>query len=235
MAKTRRLERLNAADLYVLMWDDFGWSGDIGVLAILDGTRLVDHHGHLRIGMVRRHIQSRLHLVPRFRQLLYRPRLGLGWPVWVDAPAFDLADHVRVRPLAVSADRARLVQVCEQLAQRRLDPSRPLWELWLLPGLPEQRVGLFLKLHHAVADGVAGVAAFGALPDLAADAVTPSPRRGRRRPCQVSVNSCVTTCHGASRGGITPGRAWPTRAGRWRVCGTAGQPGGSSSPSSVPP
>jgi hypothetical protein len=81
MAKTRRLERLNAADLYVLMWDDFGWSGDIGVLAILDGTRLVDHDGQLRIGMVRRHIQSRLHLVPRFRQLLYRPRLGLGWPV----------------------------------------------------------------------------------------------------------------------------------------------------------
>jgi WS/DGAT/MGAT family acyltransferase len=173
MAKTRRLERLNAADLYVLMWDDFGWSGDIGVLAILDGTRLVDHDGHLRIGMVRGHIQSRLHLVPRFRQLLYRPRLGLGGPVWVDAPAFDLADHVRVRPLAVPADRARLVQACEQLAQRRLDPSRPLWELWLLPGLPEQRVGLFLKLHHAVADGVAGVVAFGALLDLAADAVTP--------------------------------------------------------------
>jgi hypothetical protein len=43
MAKTRRLERLerlerlNASSLYVLLWDDFGWSGDIGVLAILDG------------------------------------------------------------------------------------------------------------------------------------------------------------------------------------------------------
>ena len=41
MATTRRLERLSAADLFVLMWDDFGWSGDVGVLAILDGTRLV--------------------------------------------------------------------------------------------------------------------------------------------------------------------------------------------------
>lgn len=173
MGKTRRLERLNAADFYVLMWDDFGWSGDIGVLAILDGTRLLDDDGHVRIGVVRRHVESRLHLVPRFRQLLYRPRLGLGWPVWVDAPAFDLADHVRVRPLAVPADRAQLLQACEQLAQRRLDPSRPLWELWLLPGLPKQRIGLFMKLHHAVADGVAGVAAFGALLDVAADADTP--------------------------------------------------------------
>jgi hypothetical protein len=46
MAKTRRLERLNAADLYALMWDDFGWSGGIGVLAILDGTRLLGDDGH---------------------------------------------------------------------------------------------------------------------------------------------------------------------------------------------
>ena len=173
MAKTHRLERVNAADLYVLMWDDFGWSGDIGVLAILDGTRLLNDDGQVEIEMVRRHIESRLQLVPRFRQLLYRPRRGLGWPLWVDAPAFDLAEHVRVRPLAVPSNRAQLMQACAQLAQRRLDPRRPLWELWLLPGLPQHRVGLFVKLHHAVADGVAGVAAFGALLDLTADAVAP--------------------------------------------------------------
>jgi WS/DGAT/MGAT family acyltransferase len=112
-------------------------------------------------------------LVPRFRQRLYRPRLGLGWPLWVDAKSFDLADHVRVHPLTPPGDQAQLLRACAQLARRRLDPSRPLWELWLLPGLPEQRVGLFLKLHHAFADGMAGVAAFGALLDLTADAPTP--------------------------------------------------------------
>jgi WS/DGAT/MGAT family acyltransferase len=54
-----------------------------------------------------------------------------------------------------------------------LDTSRPLWEAWLLPGLPAHQVGLFLRAHHALADGVAGMAAFGALLDLAADAPTP--------------------------------------------------------------
>ena len=173
MAETRRLERLNASDLYVLLWDDFGWSGDIGVLAILDGTRLLDRDGRVQIEAVRRHIEPRLQLVPRFRQCLYRPPIGLGWPLWVDAPSFDLADHVQVFPLAAPGDQAQLLQACEQLARRRLDPSRPLWELWLLPGLPEERVGLFLKLHHTIADGIAGVAAVGALLDLAADAATP--------------------------------------------------------------
>jgi diacylglycerol O-acyltransferase len=173
MAETRRLERLTASDLWVLLWDDFGWSGDIGALAILDGTTLLDHDGRVRIEAVRRQLESRLHLVPRFRQLLYRPRRGLGWPLWVDAPSFDLADHVRVHAIAAPGDHAQLLQACEQLARRRLDPARPLWEAWFLPGLPQGRVGLFLRAHHAMADGIAGVAAFGALLDLTADAPTP--------------------------------------------------------------
>jgi diacylglycerol O-acyltransferase / wax synthase len=173
MAETRRLERLTASDLFVLLWDDFGWSGDIGALAILDGTTLLDDDGRVRIEALRRQLEPRLHIVPRFRQLLYRPSRGLGWPLWVDAPSFDLADHVRVHPLAAPADQAQLLQACQELARRRLDPARPLWEAWFLPGLPERRVGLFLKLHHAMADGIAGVAAFGALLDLTADAPTP--------------------------------------------------------------
>jgi diacylglycerol O-acyltransferase len=173
MVETGSLERLSASDLFILSWDDFGWSGDIGALAILDGASLLDHDGRVQIQEVRQRLEPRLHLVPRFRQLLYRPRWGLGWPLWIDAPSFDLADHVRVHPLAPPGDQAQLLQACAELAARRLDPARPLWEIWLLPGLSQGRVGLFLKLHHAFADGMSGVAAFGALLDLTADAPTP--------------------------------------------------------------
>src|SRR5512132_428477 len=173
MAGPRRLERLTAQDLFMLCSDDFGWSQDIGALAILDGIRLLDPDGRVRIDEVRRRLEPRLALVPRFRQLLYRPRRGLGWPLWVDAPSFDLADHVQVFPLAAPADEAQLLAAVAQLYRRRLDPVRPLWAAWLLPGLPGQQVGLFLRAHHTIADGVAGVAAFGALLELDADAPTP--------------------------------------------------------------
>jgi diacylglycerol O-acyltransferase / wax synthase len=173
MAEPRRMDRLTASDLFMLWAGDFGWSQDIGALAILDGTRLLDHGGRIRIDEVRRHIEPRLPLVPRFRQLLYRPRRGLGWPLWVDAPAFDLADHVQVFPLAPPGDEAQLLAACAQLYQQRLDPSRPLWQAWLLPRLPENQVGLLLRAHHTIADGVAGMAALGALLDLDADAPTP--------------------------------------------------------------
>jgi diacylglycerol O-acyltransferase / wax synthase len=163
------MDRLNAQDLMMLWPEELGWSQDIGALAILDGRRLLDADGRFRIEAAREQIGARLHLVPRFRQVLYRPGFGLGWPLWIDAARIDLAEHVRVFPLAAPADEARLLLACEELRHCGLDRSRPLWELWFLPGLPDGRVGLFMKLHHAIADGVAGVAAFGAFVDLVPD------------------------------------------------------------------
>lgn len=168
------MERLTAADLSMVWPEDFGWPQDIGALAILDGSNLVDADGRLPIEKVRDRIERRLHLLPRSRQVLVVPRTGLGWPLWVDAQLFDVADHVGVVPLGPQADEAQLLAACAELFERRLDRSRPLWNLWLLPGLTEGRVGLFLKLHHAIADGIAGVAAFGAFLDLTADAAPPT-------------------------------------------------------------
>jgi len=56
MAGTRPLERLTASDLFLLLWDDYGWSTDIGGLAILDGTSLLDDEGRVRVDAVRRHL-----------------------------------------------------------------------------------------------------------------------------------------------------------------------------------
>jgi hypothetical protein len=97
MAETLRLERLTASDLFLLLWDDYGWSTDIRGLAVLDGATLVDDDGCVRVDAIRRHLEARMHLVPRFRQLLYRPRLGLGHLAWRgSASASDFA----LRPAA---------------------------------------------------------------------------------------------------------------------------------------
>jgi diacylglycerol O-acyltransferase / wax synthase len=169
------MERLGAQDLSMVLPEDFGWPQDIGALGILDGSDLLDADGIFPIEAIREQIGRRLHQLPRFRQLLYTPRRGLGWPLWVDAPAFDIADHVALFQHGAPAGEAQLLAACEQLRRRHLDRSRPLWRMWFLPGLAERRVGLFMKVHHAIADGVAGVAAFGAFLDLSADASAPSP------------------------------------------------------------
>jgi WS/DGAT/MGAT family acyltransferase len=163
------MEKLSAED-QIMLWPDAIWPQEIGALAVLDGGALLDSDGRLRIEGVRQAVEGRLSLVPRFRQLLYVPRRGLGGPLWVDAPMFNLADHVRVAQLPNPGDETALLLAVERLRRRRLDRSRPLWEMWLFPGLADKRVGLYVRMHHAIADGIAGVATVGAFLDPVADA-----------------------------------------------------------------
>lgn len=156
------MDRLTAADLNTLWPDDAGWPQDIGVLAILGRG---ESGRALRIESVRAAVASRLHRAPRFRQRLYFPRFGLGWPLWVDAADFDLNYHVGVCPVPAPGDEERLLETVERLRRRRLDRARPLWEMWLLPGLRGGRVGCYLKAHHAMADGMSGVVLLRALLD----------------------------------------------------------------------
>jgi WS/DGAT/MGAT family acyltransferase len=167
------MQRLTAQDLSMLWPDDVGWPQDIGALAFLQAGGLFDADGRFRVEAVREAIAARLHLVPRFRQRLLLPRRGLGWPLWVDADDFDIADHVQTVPGAVTGGEAELLLSVERLRRRRWDRSRPLWQMWLLPGLPGQRVGFYMRVHHAIADGAAGVAMLGAFLDTVSDAPTP--------------------------------------------------------------
>jgi diacylglycerol O-acyltransferase / wax synthase len=104
-------------------------------------------------------IARRLHLVPRFRQQLHastRTRRAV-----VDAQRFDLGAHIGVFPVPPPAGEAQLLLAVERLRARRLARSRPLWEMCFLPGLPQHRVGFFIRMHHTVVDGMAGVALMG--------------------------------------------------------------------------
>jgi diacylglycerol O-acyltransferase / wax synthase len=127
------MERLTAED-QLMLWPDDIWPWDIDALVVLDGGSLLDPAGRLRIETVTNAVAGQLHLVPRFRQLLYVPPHRLGGPLWVDAPAFDLTHHVCVLSLPAPADERQLLLTVEQLWRGRLDRARPLWECGSSPG-----------------------------------------------------------------------------------------------------
>jgi diacylglycerol O-acyltransferase / wax synthase len=103
------------------------------------------------------HVESRLHLVPRFRQKLAFPPVETGRPFWIDDPSFNLAYHVRHSALPAPGSEEQLRNIAGRLFSQALDRSKPLWELWLVQGLERNRFALVTKTHHALVDGVAGV------------------------------------------------------------------------------
>jgi len=102
-------------------------------------------------------IESRLHLVPRYRQRLAFVPLDQGRPVWVDDPHFNVRYHVRHTALPRPGGDAQLKRLAGRVFSQALDRSRPLWELWLVEGLSDGRFALLTKTHHALVDGVSGV------------------------------------------------------------------------------
>jgi WS/DGAT/MGAT family acyltransferase len=208
--RTAVIDRLTAQDLSNLWPENLGWPQDIGAIAVLDGAALLDVDGSLRLDDIRTAIAGRLHRVPRLRQVMHRPRAGLGGPLWVDAADFDLADHVRVRPLVGAAGEDDLLRGCAQLRNTPLDRSRPLWQLWLLPGLADGRVGMFLRLHHVIADGVAGVALIGGLLDGTGGAVAGKTPSWTPRPAP-STRALLADNVRRSRAAVTAAAARITR------------------------
>src|SRR3954462_13038913 len=103
------------------------------------------------------HIASRLHLVPRYRQKLAVPRFEMGRPLWVDDPSFNLEYHVRHTALASPGDLEQLKLLTARIFSQRLDRSKPLWEIWFVQGLEDDRFAIISKTHHALVDGISGV------------------------------------------------------------------------------
>jgi len=102
-------------------------------------------------------VEDRLHLVPRYRQRIQGTAAGFANPVWIDDDGFDIGWHVRRAALPAPGGEAELAELVGREMSRRLDRSRPLWELTVITGIEGGRAGLLAKMHHALVDGVAAV------------------------------------------------------------------------------
>ena len=119
----------------------------------------------------KRHILSRLHLAPMLTRKLVTMPLDLANPVWVHDDAIDIDYHVRRLSLPSPGTHAQLMGVVGRLHSIIMDRSRPLWEIALIEGVQGSGYAMYLKLHHAGLDGMAGQRLVEALYD-----VTPTPR-----------------------------------------------------------
>jgi WS/DGAT/MGAT family acyltransferase len=120
-------------------------------------------------------LESRLHLVPRYRQRLAFVPFSQGRPIWVDDPHFNLRYHVRHTALPEPGAEEQLMRMTGRVFSQALDRSRPLWEMWLVEGLSGGRFALLSKTHHALVDGISGIDIMTVLLDTSPDPVPVAP------------------------------------------------------------
>ena len=163
------MERLSALDAEFLHLEDGIAHMHVAGVSVFKGpTPTVDELECL--------LTAKLHLIPRYRQRVRFAPLALGRPVWQDDPHFNLAYHVRHTALPPPGDDADLCRLMARLMSQPLDRNRPLWESWLVEGLPRGRWAVISKVHHCMVDGISGVELLTVLLSTDRDEPVPAPQ-----------------------------------------------------------
>jgi diacylglycerol O-acyltransferase / wax synthase len=150
------IERAGPMDLTVLAADRASVPANVGAILIFDGAGPAPDE-------VRALLQERVPPIPRLRQTLRRAPAGCGRPVWVDDPAFSVAEHFHHLSWPDDGSDRALFDLATDLLGRPLRADRPLWRAVLLTS--PQRAALIVVIHHVLADGVGGLAILAALAD----------------------------------------------------------------------
>src|SRR3954451_18742409 len=143
-------DRLSPLDASFLHFEDASSHMHVACALIFEGEA-PDYEDVLR------HVDERLHLVPRYRQRLAEVPLGQGRPKWVDDEHFDLRYHVRHTALPAPCSEYELQVLAGRVFSQQLRRDRPLWEMWLVEGLEDDRFAILSKTHHALVDGISGL------------------------------------------------------------------------------
>src|SRR3954449_209662 len=157
------MRQLTSLDAQFLAVESARTYGHVGGLAVYDPSTAPG--GTLTVEDLCRLVGERLPLLPPFRWRLARVPFGLDLPYWVEDPDFDLDFHIRESAVPPPGDDRRIAETVARIFARPLDRSRPLWEIYVIHGLPEGRVALLSKIHHSVVDGISGNEIMAALLD----------------------------------------------------------------------
>ena len=143
------MDRMSALDSGFFFAESENTPMHVGSVAVFDGPAP-------SYGDVVRLLLSKLPLVPRYRQRVREVPMQLGRPLWVDDPHFQILYHVRHTAVPGPGSDEQLRNLAGRVLGQRLDMAKPLWELWLVEGLADDRWAIISKVHHCMVDGVAG-------------------------------------------------------------------------------
>jgi WS/DGAT/MGAT family acyltransferase len=170
MSPADRIRSLSWGDTFFLYLERDGQPLNI--------ASMCEFEGKITLQACARFVESKLHLIPRYKQRAVFPPFNIGLPTWEPDPHFDIRNHVREVVLRQGTD-ADLKREMARVVSSHLNRTHPLWDLTLVRGLKGNRTALIFRIHHCLADGVSGVGIMNVLLDT-----SPTPQKPPRTKSQ---------------------------------------------------
>lgn len=118
---------------------------------------------------------GRLNRLPPLQRRVLPVPFALNHPLWIADSEIDLSRHIVAHTLPAPGGMVELESLIGEIAGTPLDRSIPLWEMHVCEGMPDDKVAVVVKMHHALADGIAANALLGNVTDEVQDAADPEP------------------------------------------------------------
>jgi diacylglycerol O-acyltransferase len=184
MQNDQQGDRLSWGDTVFLHLERQGMPLNVASVSVLEGD--ISFKDCLQF------IESKLPLIPRYLKRVVAPPLNIGLPSWEYDPGFDIRNHVREVTLKHGTD-TELKALAGKLFSVVMDREHPLWDITFVRGLKGNCTALILRLHHCLADGIAGVGIMSKLLDASPVAPPLPKRRIRLRvpPPRDTINSVM--------------------------------------------
>ena len=206
------MQQLSGLDASFLYMETGAQTGHVGSVTLYDPSSTP---GGSLYEVMRKSISERMHLLPPFRRRLVQVPLGLDHPYWIEDPNFDLDFHLRNIAVPPPGTNLQLSELVSRIAGRPMDRERPLWEMYVIEGLENGLVALYIKIHHCTIDGVSGAELTSTLLDTSPTGSAVEP------PVQAWTSEAIPgefemLRHGIGAAILRPGRALRFAAGAAR-------------------
>jgi len=148
---------------------DAAWLGMEDPTNLMMVTGILTFQEVLDLEAVKEVLRKRFLKFDRFKQRIVQSRIPLTAPYWEDDDDFDLNAHVHRIALPAPGDQAALQELVSDLMSTPLDFTKPPWQMHLVENFGDG-CAMVVRLHHAVADGMALIYVLLSLTDMTPEA-----------------------------------------------------------------
>jgi diacylglycerol O-acyltransferase / wax synthase len=161
----RRLSSMDASFLY---FEKKECPMHIGSVSLFDGEIPFDEFVN--------NLDARIHLLPRYQQIVAPDPFNLGHPTWEFDANFDIRRHVYKVQIDAPGGEKELIELAARIFTPLMDRTKPLWDIYLVYGLDKNQTAMIARVHHCMVDGVSGVDLLKIVLDISPEPTPPPPK-----------------------------------------------------------
>ncbi len=197
MSKPQLNRRLSSMDASFLYFEKKETPMHIGSVSLFEGEIPFDDF----VAM----LDAKMHLLPRYQQIVVPDPFNLGHPTWEHDHNFNIRNHIFKLQIEAPGGETELIDLAGRVFTPMMERDKPLWDIYLVYGLEGGKSAMICRVHHCMVDGMSGVDLLKIVMDFSPnpEPIPPKPAAKAREPQPDPTRRLFDSILGGMQEGMT--------------------------------